>query len=208
VPDEEADANDLLEKIVVGMYYVCYFPGVIFFLIWFYRAYANLKALGAGKPRYSPGWAVGAWFIPLANLVWPCVIAQEIWRKSDPNLATGDADQAHRTGPRSGLIMAWWVLWVLSSLISNATFRATLHAETLPAIKTLTVAALVRDLLLIATAILVITVIARLERRQAARFAALRPAALGPPGAPGSVPSAAADDERFQPAPRFPRGPL
>jgi heme/copper-type cytochrome/quinol oxidase subunit 2 len=44
---------------------------IVFFLIWEYRAYKNLSALNAQNLEHSPGWAVGWWFIPFANLVKP-----------------------------------------------------------------------------------------------------------------------------------------
>src|SRR5688500_18010935 len=44
---------------------------VVFFLIWVYRAFNNLSALKPGNLEFSPGWAVGWWFIPFANLIKP-----------------------------------------------------------------------------------------------------------------------------------------
>jgi hypothetical protein len=52
----------------------------------FRRAYRNLPALGAESPRFSSGWAVGAWFVPFLNLVRPKQIMDDIWRASDPAL--------------------------------------------------------------------------------------------------------------------------
>jgi hypothetical protein len=56
------------------------------FIWWFHRAYKNLASLGATGLRYGAGWAIGGWFIPLANLVLPKRIANDLWRASDPAL--------------------------------------------------------------------------------------------------------------------------
>lgn len=42
----------------------------ILLLVWIYRAATTARALGI-PGRYSPGWAVGGWFIPIANLFIP-----------------------------------------------------------------------------------------------------------------------------------------
>ena len=47
-------------------------------LMWVHRAYRNLPALGARDMAYSPGWAVGWWFIPFLNLVRPYQVVREI----------------------------------------------------------------------------------------------------------------------------------
>ena len=47
------------------------YGALIFFLIWVYRAAGTAHQLGI-PARRSPGWAVGAWFIPVVNLWWPC----------------------------------------------------------------------------------------------------------------------------------------
>src|SRR5262249_13965466 len=56
---------------------------IVVFIVWFHRAAKNNVALGRRRARYSPGWAIGGWFIPFANLVIPAQIAQDLWRGSD-----------------------------------------------------------------------------------------------------------------------------
>jgi hypothetical protein len=55
----------------------------IVFLVFFQRSYANLAVLGPGEQRWSAGWSVGSWFIPILNLFRPKQIANDIWRGSD-----------------------------------------------------------------------------------------------------------------------------
>ena len=66
------------------------------FLFWFRRAYGNAQALGL-RGAHSPGWAVGAWFVPILNLFRPAQIAFEMWRHAGKDL----------TGPTS-IVGLWW----------------------------------------------------------------------------------------------------
>ncbi|HKZ05971.1 MAG TPA: DUF4328 domain-containing protein [Methylomirabilota bacterium] len=80
------------------------------FLAWMHRAYRNLPALGASRLGYSPRWAVGAFLVPVLNLVHPYHVVRELWREShvDP------ADVG--TSLSASLIRWWWVLFVASVL--------------------------------------------------------------------------------------------
>jgi heme/copper-type cytochrome/quinol oxidase subunit 2 len=80
----------------------------IVFCVWLYRSAANNRALGASGLKYSPGWTVGWFFIPFANLVMPYRTVREVWLTSqDP------ADRAVRGA--APLVQAWWVTYILSS---------------------------------------------------------------------------------------------
>jgi len=89
----------------------CWVCAVIAFAMWLHRAAANLPALGATQLRFTPGWAVGWWFIPVANLVVPLLVIVEIWRASDPRQAA--TDRSARSQLPIGLtIPIWWLCWL------------------------------------------------------------------------------------------------
>jgi Domain of unknown function (DUF4328) len=87
--------------------------GVVFF-IWLYRSYANLKLLGARGLSYSPGWAVGYYFVPIMSLFRPYQVMQEIWKGSDPAFATEGA-RGWRDAPSSAFVMPWWGFWLTAN---------------------------------------------------------------------------------------------
>ena len=98
---------------------VTYLSGILF-AVWFYRAYQNVLALRA-TGRYSPGWAIGAWFVPILNLFRPKQIADDIWRTSDPALSTepGSSWMELKVDP---LLHWWWAAWVLTSVVGIVLF--------------------------------------------------------------------------------------
>jgi hypothetical protein len=63
----------------------------ITFLRWIYRSNNNLRALSGESMTFTPGWSVGWYFIPIANLWKPYQVMNEIWKVSHKNNATGHA---------------------------------------------------------------------------------------------------------------------
>jgi hypothetical protein len=76
----------------------------VLWLLWQYRAHANLASLALGKLRFRPLLAVGTWFVPVANLVLPLVAMRELWRASDP-FPEGLYRRKRWTNP---LLWIWW----------------------------------------------------------------------------------------------------
>jgi hypothetical protein len=91
------------------------FPTFLAWLLWQYRAHTNLRALGASGLSYSPGWAVGWWFIPFANVVMPYLTVRELWKASDPDV--GAVDWKARGG--AAIVGVWWGL----RLVAQALFQ-------------------------------------------------------------------------------------
>ena len=82
----------------------------VLFLVWVSRAYGNHKSLGIPDQEYSPGWSVGWFFIPLANLFMPFLILRETWKGSDPGIL--DPREWRKSGV-SLVVPVWW-FFVLS----------------------------------------------------------------------------------------------
>jgi hypothetical protein len=78
------------------------------FIWWLYRAARNLPAFGALGQEFSPGWTIGWWFVPGANLVQPLRVLLEAWRGSAPRQVL-EPDQSWKTGPAPALPILWWI---------------------------------------------------------------------------------------------------
>lgn len=111
--------------------FLCYIITIVVFLIWLYRATANLTPLKAEVNEYSPGWAVGWWFIPFANLIKPFQVVREVWCESDPETIPGETFSL--AGPHSApaFMVAWWVLWIVSNVFSVFIRNATAYSSEL-----------------------------------------------------------------------------
>jgi hypothetical protein len=79
-----------------------------------YRTNANAHRLSTDM-TISPGWAVGWFFIPFANLVMPYQAMKETWRESQE--AAGQFDEVE-----SPLLPWWWGLWIADNVVANLSF--------------------------------------------------------------------------------------
>jgi uncharacterized membrane protein len=82
---------------------------------WIYRASANAHAL-SDEMTISPGWAVGWYFIPFANLVKPYQAMLEIW------MASHFRGNWHGE-PSPSLVTGWWGLWIVVNILDNISVR-------------------------------------------------------------------------------------
>lgn len=89
-----------------------------FFIPWMYRAYRNLERSSVAALRYEPGWAIGAWFIPVFNYIRPKQMINDIWRAGVVGAEVRD-DSWHRR-PVAPLVHWWWAAWVLTAVIGIA----------------------------------------------------------------------------------------
>jgi hypothetical protein len=105
------DADDYVSAaaIVAGL---CSFALFVLLVVWTWRAAKNQQALGRANPRFGPGWAIGAWFVPLANLVLPLLVVQDLWRGSDASVARERPDW--RAAKGSALVGWWWAIGIVS----------------------------------------------------------------------------------------------
>jgi hypothetical protein len=121
-PDQLA-SNDPMQGIVGLLQAGLGLVSGIVFLRWVYRAYKNIQGFGAVGLRFSPGWAVGYYFIPLLSLIRPAQVMSEIWRVSqDPQ------NWMRRRG--SWLVGTWWALFLLYSVATQVSLELALDGST------------------------------------------------------------------------------
>ena len=82
---------------------------------WIYRTNANAHLFSDGM-TISPGWAVGWYFIPLANLVKPYQGMKETWLASHYGSDWG-------AGEEPVTMRWWWLLWIVTNILSNISWR-------------------------------------------------------------------------------------
>ena len=110
-PDVEAVA--LRQGISTLVCFVLYIVCVVLYCRWAYRAHSNLPALSHEPLRFTPGWAIGYYFIPFANLVMPYLATKELWVRSGGD----ETDTAPQASP---LVNLWWIFWLLANMFDVA----------------------------------------------------------------------------------------
>jgi len=90
---------------------------LVFFLIWIYRAYSNLYLFTDKRLKYSPGWAVGYFLIPVANLFMPYLVTTEILRHSNP-INFGELYNGKPEKPSFLIVNLWWTSFILPIIFS------------------------------------------------------------------------------------------
>ena len=89
---------------------------------WIFQAAHNVRALGAQGLTISPGWSVGWFFVPFANLWMPYRAMRQIAR------ASVDVTSWQSVQP-TALMPIWWVLWVGSNVWQHFCARAQIAAQ-------------------------------------------------------------------------------
>lgn len=91
----------------------------IAFLVWLHQAATNVRAFGHSSLQFTPGWCVGWWFVPFANLVKPFRAVKEVWKASDPDSVGTGYDDTWITQPVASLLPAWWAAWIISGVLDR-----------------------------------------------------------------------------------------
>jgi hypothetical protein len=96
-------------------YVVFLVVGIALFCVFVYRANVNADALVPSGMEFTPGWAVGWFFVPLANLFKPYQVVSEIYRASVPE---ADPD-FWSVASVPFYLPLWWGSWIAFNLISG-----------------------------------------------------------------------------------------
>jgi hypothetical protein len=84
-------------------------------LVWIYRACANAHALTRQPMEFTPGWAVGWNFVPVATLWKPFQAVREIWNVSrNPGVAEDETP---------AMLRWWWGLWLAYNVLEQVSQR-------------------------------------------------------------------------------------
>ena len=115
-----AEKNDSRVGIVSGLYGL--FVLSSFFIIgrWLFVS-SKINHLSEVKDlSFSPGWAVGWYFIPFANLVMPYRSLKETFKASFNTDDWKNIEVPHD-------FPAWWTTWIIGNILTNASLRLSLN---------------------------------------------------------------------------------
>lgn len=130
ISDQKANEYDQRESFVTIFWLLSFLITGIIFLKWIYRANANCKGFGANDMKFTPGWSIGWYFIPIMNFFKPLKAMEEIWLVSHKGPEkwqhTEDAAKEHS---EKKILNLWWAFWVASLLLGQQSTRSYNNAE-------------------------------------------------------------------------------
>lgn len=113
----------LSDSLILGVGLIQILLGIttgVVFLRWVYVSNRKLRAHCPEYITFTPGWSVGWFFIPIANLWKPFQIVREIWVASHGGDASNDQ-----------LVGIWWGLFIVSGILARVINRLAMSADDL-----------------------------------------------------------------------------
>lgn len=173
IAEAEATANDARQQVIGALKFLTLIATAVVFLIWFHRAHANLAASRSPKGLFTPGWAVGSFFVPFLNVAWPFMAMRELWNGTMSADATpADAASEPSSAPSlptstPAIVGWWWALFLVSNALENASSHLGLRdTPTLPTLELVSWLMVGSNVLEIAAATLAIVLVDRITARQ------------------------------------------
>jgi len=148
---------------------------IVLFLRWLHLCYRNLLELDTKGLRFTPGWAVGWWFVPILNVVRPKQVIDDLWRATD--VRADDLSGPLKGLPSTGLVGWFWGLSLAAGFVAWTAVR--LSSATVSDLETRNAGMIGGHLLQIAAGACLFKLVGLLTARQDARAAAR--AAAAPP---------------------------
>ncbi|WP_232024494.1 DUF4328 domain-containing protein [Streptomyces lincolnensis] len=158
---QELDAAYSLYERAGNLQVITFVPCAVLFVVWFFGARRNAGPLGPDRFRNGPGWAIGAWLIPLVNLWMPYRVAIDIWGASAQLPADGEPYRMP-IWP----VNLWWGLFVSSTLLGRYAGSRYDDADTLAEVRDAVVQYMMTDVLDIAAAVAAVYFAVRLTSMQ------------------------------------------
>lgn len=103
-------------------YFIAFLLSVVLVCMWIYRAHQRLHELGLDWLEYTPGWAVGWYFIPFANLVKPFQAMRELWCRSL-------GQDWNPEEPSPNILRVWWGAWLAGNILDSIGTRMVERSE-------------------------------------------------------------------------------
>ncbi|WP_327115437.1 DUF4328 domain-containing protein [Streptomyces sp. NBC_01341] len=176
-----ADRAESLYGMAAGLQVIAFLATAVVFVIWFRRVRLNAEVFDASRQPMRPGWAIGAWFVPVANMWLPWRVAEGIWTASAQSITDGTWRKVSKAP-----LNAWWTLYLVSTFFAQIASRNYDATESSPGLVDAVTLIMAADALDIAAAVMAIAFVRKLTRMQSER-AARGTYPLSAP-APGGVP--------------------
>lgn len=138
----------------------------VVFIVWFHRVRHNAGVFRPDGFSQSAGWAIGGWFVPVANLFLPYRTARETWDASTQYATDGSYRQV------SGApVVAWWLVFAASRVLDVVSGWKHTSGETTEQARDAYSFSVFADLTTVAAAVLAVVFVRKLTAMQGAKAA-------------------------------------
>lgn len=160
ITDLMITSNDTREQWMGISYLVLFAISAFTFILWFRRAYFNLGV--RTSINHGEGWAAGAWFVPIMNLIRPYRIMEELYKKTTSliNIKTTAVVESNIT-----LLGFWWGLWIFTNFASRILMRKS-QDDTLEQLLHTTQINIILSLIMIPLSIITVMIIKNLAAKE------------------------------------------
>lgn len=178
------DDSDAAVRDTMGWFIIFTLATIAVFICWFWAARNNAEAYSPNRGTLRVGWSIAGWFVPVAGLVLPCIVARDIYRGTMPG--------RHRPAGGGHITGLWWAayvsFWITGLVVSGENGRLQKDAPVDRAndLQTAVTASIVATTVGVAAALLAIAYVATVTKEQKARNQA--GAWYGGPGSPAQEP--------------------
>lgn len=167
-----AETSDNRQQGVGIVQFIITIVSAVVILRWIHRANVNARQLGASGMRFTPGWSVGWYFVPIVTLWKPYQAMAEIWKAS----ANPSDWQSERASPMLGV---WWLLWLVSNALGQGSWRMSLKAEGIDELIAANVASQLADATVLPLCIVFVLIVTRIHDLQRYAWARIQGTSVG-----------------------------
>jgi hypothetical protein len=148
-----------------GIFQISVLLQMIAFFMWVYRINSNTHALRVVGMKFTPGWAVGWFFVPLASLWKPYQVLKEIWNSNHftPIEETGIKKNAT-------FIKWFWLFTLLSNHLAGIEVAKWFTSQELPQLMLSNKLTMISDFMDIPSFIMTIILVERIYKAQMLKF--------------------------------------
>ena len=101
-----------------GLYSLVAIPVFILLIIFSFKAYKSTQSLWMGPRKWSRGWTVGGWFIPLANFIIVPKVLIETDRIASAPRNGGQVSDGWQGLKANSMLIWWWAVYGVGTVMN------------------------------------------------------------------------------------------
>ncbi|MFB6518812.1 DUF4328 domain-containing protein [Streptomyces sp. NPDC056401] len=165
-PGSALAAGDIINNLIGLAQSLILLATAVVFIVWFHRVRCNAEVFRPDGFSQSAGWAIGGWFVPIANLFFPYRTARETWDAS-----TQSAPDGSFRSVSGAPVVTWWLACVAAWFLDGLATYKDGKAIGAAAIRDASSFGVIADLVILVAAVLAVLFVRKLTALQGIKAA-------------------------------------